>query len=172
MNLDSSVLETRKMKDFYEICKPSIEKKFSKYKGGRRTISYNDFARVIYSYFEVLMEDVYKGRIVPFLGSFGLMYGVKVRGDIYGNEVKYYSRKEGKYITKKYPKTDDYFYYVLWDRPKSFLGNKIKTAKRIKGKMYKLGEFGNVDYLDASVRADTMKSVRKIREAENFYKYE
>ena len=133
-------------KDIYKFVRESVKVRGewikSKKKYREKKLDYKTFYAVVSRFFEILIRDVVlKNELIHLPGDFGYVYLDKkehkrafhYRVDI--NE----SNKKGKIVKYKVPILDDYYYKIIWKRPKKYskckimpLGNFNKEIKKLK----------------------------------------
>ena len=138
-------MELRKYKDKYVLLKDVFNniKKEIKVKGTRkdRQLSYTEYRGIVSKFFDVLIEDVARNRDkVRLPNRFGTVYMKKcknkrafhIRLDIAESE------KTGELVKYKVPILDDYYYKIVWVRPKKYSKCKIMPLGNFKKEINKL----------------------------------
>ena len=153
MTTSTQQLFSRKHRDKYETARDIYNKikdivlvkgewVKSKKKYRRNKLDYKTYYSVVSKFFEILIRDVVqRNDLIHLPCDFGYVYLDKkehkrafhYRVDI--NE----SNKKGKLVKYKVPILDDYYYKVIWKRPKKYakckimpLGNFQKEIKKLK----------------------------------------
>tara|TARA_R110001599_G_C12049956_1_gene642056 strand:+ start:341 stop:787 length:447 start_codon:yes stop_codon:yes gene_type:complete len=113
----------------------------SKNKYRRNKLDYKTFYSVVSRFFEILIRDVVlRNELVHLPGDLGYVYLNKkehkrafhYRVDI--NE----SNKKGELVKYKVPILDDYYYKLVWKRPKKYRKCKIMPLRNFKKEINKL----------------------------------
>ncbi len=132
-------------KDIYRVVKESVTVRGEWLKGKKRyrrnKLDYKTFYAVISRFFEILIRDVVlRNELVHLPGDLGYVYLNKkehkrafhYRVDI--NE----SNKKGELVKYKVPILDDYYYKLIWKRPKKYSKCKIMPLGNFKKEINKL----------------------------------
>lgn len=132
-------------KDIYRVVKESVTVRGEWLKGKKRyrrnKLDYKTFYAVVSRFFEILIRDVVlRNELVHLPGDLGYVYLSKkehkrafhYRVDI--NE----SNKKGEIVKYKVPILDDYYYKLIWKRPKKYSKCKIMPLGIFKKEINKL----------------------------------
>jgi len=120
------------LKDIYNIVKYKIQIK-GKWSGGlrkfrKKNIDYSTFYKIVEKFFEIMARDlIVRKQLIHLPFDFGYIYLDKKehkRAFHYRIDINK-TNKTGKTVIYKVPILDDYYYKIIWKRPKKFAKCKI-----------------------------------------------